>query len=54
MPRGSKTGTQGVKGKKERAIIPAQLCEHIVEICEEENPKRPDQGIKFLTIFDYL
>lgn len=34
-PRGSKTGTQGLKGSKERSIIPQQLCEHIVEICED-------------------
>ncbi len=35
-PRGSKTGTQGIKGKLNRARIPQKLCEHIVEICEEE------------------
>lgn len=34
-PRGSKTGTQGLKNKMERARIPAELCEHIVRICEE-------------------
>lgn len=34
-PRGSKTGTQGLKGAKERSIIPPALCEHIVAICEE-------------------
>ena len=33
-PRGAKTGTQGIKGSKDRSIIPAQLCEHIVDICE--------------------
>lgn len=33
-PRGAKTGTQGLKGSKERSVIPAALCEHIVEICE--------------------
>ena len=33
-PRGSKTGTQGLKGSKERSVIPQQLCEHIVSICE--------------------
>lgn len=32
-PRGSKTGTQGLKGAKERSIIPEKLCEHIVSIC---------------------
>ena len=34
-PRGSKTGTQGLKGSVERSIIPSRLCEHIVDICEE-------------------
>ena len=33
-PRGSRTGTQGLKGAKERSVIPAELCRHIVEICE--------------------
>ena len=32
-PRGSSTGTQGLRNKVERARIPAELCEHIVEIC---------------------
>lgn len=35
-PRGSKTGTQGLKGNLERSIIPKELCQHIVRICEEE------------------
>lgn len=35
-PRGSKTGTQGLKGAKERSVIPEMLCRHIVEICEVE------------------
>lgn len=34
-PRGSRTGTQGLKGSKERSVIPQKLCEHIVKICEE-------------------
>ena len=34
-PRGSRTGTQGLKGSKERSVIPAELCRHIVKICEE-------------------
>lgn len=34
-PRGAKTGTQGLKGAIERSIIPKELCEHIVDICEE-------------------
>ena len=28
-------GTQGIKGSKDRSRIPQQLCEHIVDICEE-------------------
>ena len=35
-PRGSRTGTQGLKGSKERSVIPVELCEHIVNICEME------------------
>ena len=34
-PRGAKTGTQGLKGAKERGRIPKQFCEEIVKICEE-------------------
>lgn len=34
-PRGAKTGTQGIKGAIDRSIIPSQLCEHIVDVCEE-------------------
>lgn len=34
-PRGSRTGTQGLKSSKERSMIPKALCEHIVNICEE-------------------
>ncbi len=33
-PRGSKTGTQGLRGSKERSVIPNELCRHVVEICE--------------------
>ena len=33
-PRGARTGTQGL-AKVERSMIPRQLCEHIVKICEE-------------------
>ena len=33
-PRGSKTGTQGLQNKKERARIPEELCKHIASICE--------------------
>lgn len=34
-PRGSKTGTQGLKGARERSIIPDKLCDYIVSICEQ-------------------
>ena len=34
-PRGSRTGTQGLKGAVERSRIPEAPCEHIVDICEE-------------------
>lgn len=33
-PRGSRTGTQGLKGSVERSRIPKELCNHIVDICE--------------------
>ena len=33
-PRGSMSGTQGLKGSKERSRIPEELCNHIVDICE--------------------
>lgn len=36
-PRGSRTGTQGLKGSKERSRIPEKLCNHIVAICENGN-----------------
>lgn len=35
-PRGAKTGTQGLKGSKERSVIPEALCQHIVDICEKQ------------------
>ena len=34
-PRGSKGGTQGMKGAKERSTYPTLLIKHIVDICEE-------------------
>ena len=33
-PRGSNTGTQALKNAIEKSKIPAELCEHIVDICE--------------------
>lgn len=34
-PRGAKTGTQGIKGARDRSRIPAELCNHIAMISEE-------------------
>ncbi len=34
-PRGSRTGTQGIQGSKDRSRIPYLLCKHIVNICEK-------------------
>lgn len=34
-PRGARTGTQGIRGSKDRSVIPDALCDHIVTICEE-------------------
>ena len=34
-PRGSKTGTQGLKNSKTRSVIPAALCDYIVSLCEQ-------------------
>ena len=31
-PRGAKTGTQGLAGARDRAVIPPELCEHIYKI----------------------
>ena len=33
-PRGSRTGTQGLKGKALRAKLPDELCRHVVRTCE--------------------
>ena len=34
-PRGSKTGTQGIKASVDRSRIPDKLCEYLVELCEK-------------------
>lgn len=34
-PRGSMKGLQGIKGSMLRSIYPPELCEHIVDICED-------------------
>ena len=33
-PRGFKTGTQGLKGNKERSVVPRELCLEIIKSCE--------------------
>lgn len=33
-PRGSRTGTQGIKEVKDRSRIPDALCDYIVQLCE--------------------
>jgi len=33
-PRGSKTGTQGLKGNMERSVVPEALCLEIIKLCE--------------------
>ena len=35
-PRGSKTGTQGMKGNYERSKIPKELCEEIINKTNEK------------------
>ena len=48
-PRGSKTGTQGLKGAKERSVIPPKLCIEILTKLNYGNdgipPKPKDLGI---------
>lgn len=34
-PRGSRTGTQGMKNSIDRSVIPPQLCEYVCKIAEE-------------------
>ena len=34
-PRGSKTGTQGLNGSKDRSIVPEKLCLEILQCCEQ-------------------
>ena len=36
-PRGSKTGTQGLKGAYERSKIPYELCKEILEVINDTN-----------------
>ena len=41
-PRGSKSGTQLIKGAKDRARLPDLLCQHIVDISEDYIGKTDD------------
>ena len=34
-PRGSRTGTQGLKGNYERSIVPSDLCKKVISKVEE-------------------
>ena len=36
-PRGSRTGTQGLKGNYERSVVPEQLCEQILRSIIDES-----------------
>lgn len=36
-PRGSKTGTQGIKGSINRGVIPRKLCEEVLNFVELKN-----------------
>ena len=47
-PRGSRTGTQGLKDHVEISRIPDAFCQHIVDICE----KVPDiSSVKKIRLF---
>ena len=43
-PRGAKMGTQGLTGSVERAKIPIEFCNHIVDICEERTKRAERKG----------
>lgn len=42
-PRGSKTGTQGLKNHVLRSVIPDGLCNHIVDICEDKGQENESE-----------
>ncbi len=42
-PRGSKTGTQGLKGDYERSKLPEQLCDEIIESLTNINPQTKEK-----------
>ena len=41
-PRGSRTGTQGIKGSKDRSRIPDALCDYIVSLCSANLTEQND------------
>jgi len=51
-PRGSRTGTQGLKNAMERSRIPEKLCEHIVDICEGKFDDNVKPESKQLSLFN--
>jgi len=40
-PRGSKTGTQGLKGSMERGMIPEKLCLELIRKIEDNSKQKP-------------
>ena len=51
-PRGSRTGTQALKNKIEKAKIPYELCKHIVEISQLETWKKVYRCEECLSVFN--
>jgi hypothetical protein len=53
-PRGSTTGTQGLKGAYERSKVPNDLCEEIVKILESTQSISQEYFTKEQTsLFDF-
>lgn len=50
-PRGSKTGTQGLRGDYERSKIPDLLCHEILQSCIEPMRAKTHFSKLFLKIF---
>ena len=51
-PRGAKTGTQGIAGAAERAVVPLELWDEILSVCESKIsgnplPQREYKDLKF-------
>lgn len=47
-PRGSRTGTQGLKDHVERSRIPDAFCQHIVDICERVPDTKVVRRVKII------